>query len=151
MSFNVNFDTVANSISGLTFTGIHNLDLDKIPVNASMVCPVFFPRPDSYITDLTVTRQSFGTGTNKKIDLDYNLHYMYCHAAIGAKLDFGFYNSVINNIATILSKLFESDVISGSVLCDVNTISDLGPVNDPAGNAYHGCEIVLSIKQFGEN
>jgi len=150
MSYNVNFDTIANSISNISITGIKMLDIDKIPTNAAMACPVFYPRPDGYITELSVSNDAFGSGTGKPITLSYKLNYVYAHAAIGALLDFGFYNGLISNIAAILSKLAESDAITGVTDLQIETITSVGPVNDPAGNVYHGCEIVLSIQQFGE-
>jgi len=150
MSYNVNFDTVATSISGLIFTGIQVLDLDEIPVNAAMVCPVLFPRPDGYITGFSVTNDTYGSGTVKKVTLKYNLHYIYAHAPIGAKLNFGIYNGMVSNVAAIIAKFMESDAIAGVTDLAVQDISDFGPVSDPAGNVYHGCEIVLSIEQLGE-
>jgi len=91
MSYNVNFDTVANSIHGLVFTGMQVLDLDQIPVNATMVTPAIFPKPNGYITNLSVARDTYGTGTGKKVTIRYTLTYTYAHAPITANLNFGFY------------------------------------------------------------
>lgn len=150
MSYNVNFDTVANSISNLTVTGIQILDLTEIPVNGSLVCPCIFPRPDNYITDFSVTNDSQGTGTGKQVTIRYTLHYIFLQAPVGADLSFGFYNTMVSNVAAIISKLIESDKIAGCVDLVIDTIPTFSPVNDPAGNVYHGCELALKITQFGE-
>lgn len=150
MSYNVNFDTVAQSIAGLVFTGIQNLDIDKIPDNVHMISPVIFPKSDNYMTDLVVTNDSFGTGTGKRITLEYKLHYIYSHSAIGTKLTFGFYNGLVSNVAAIVSKLTESDKVAGLVDLQIDSVPLFGPISDPAGNAFFGCELVLNIKQFGE-
>ncbi len=150
MSYNVNFDSVAQSISGLSISGVQILDINEIPVNASLVCPVLFPKPDGYITNFSVTSDSMGTGTGKKVTLDYTLNYIFAQAAIGTNLSFGFYNTMVSNVAAIISKLIESDTITGCIDLQVETIPEFGPVNDPAGNMYHGCALALKIKQFGE-
>jgi hypothetical protein len=149
MSYNVNFDTVANSISNVALTGITILDLDEIPVNALMVCPVLFPRPDGYVSNLTVTNNAFGSGAAKPITLEYDLTYVYAHCPIGANLDFGVYNGMVSNSAAIMSKFIESDAIAGVTDLTIGAVT-FGPVVDPAGNSYHGCEVVFHIQQFGE-
>lgn len=150
MSYNVNFDTVANSISGITISGVQVLDIDKIPVKAELVCPVLFPKPNGYITNFSVTNDSLNGGTGRLITLRYNLTYVYCHAAIGTNLSFGFYNGMVSNVAAIISKLLDTLPVSGCQDFGIQDIVNFGPVNDPAGNVYHGCEIVLNIMQFGE-
>lgn len=151
MTIKINFSAVVTSIAGLTITGITFLDMDKIPVDASMLGPVFYPRPNEFITDIQPARVSQGGGGIALMDLEYTLHYMYLHAPIDAGVNvLAVYQGLITNIALILEKLAGFDNPDPDMAVDlmIESISSVGPVGDPSGNSYHGVEIALRIKEF---
>jgi hypothetical protein len=150
MTYNANFVTLATAIKGLTITGIPIRDITEIPSSGMLQCPVLIPKPDGYISNLLVTRDTYGTGGTEKLTLTYDLTYRLLYAPIGMNLDFGTYDNFISAIASILVVLETNDVLSGAVDIRVNTVSGIGPVNDPAGNVYHGCDFVLSVTQLCE-
>lgn len=150
MTISVKMATVADAITGLTVSGVQILDTNQIPVNASVVCPCMFPKPDGFLTNLVPTIETYGTAGNEKITLDYDLTYTYCHAAIGANLNFGVYAGFITNVAAILVVMLTNDTISGAVDFRVSSVSDFGIVTDPAGNAYHGCTFTFHVQEFCE-
>lgn len=151
MTINVNFVSVASAIAGITITGIPIKDLGSIPSNGLLLCPILIPKPDGFISNLQpVLPETYGTGGTERMSLKYDVTYRYLHAAIGANLDFGMYSGMITNIALILKTILANDVINGAIDFRVNTVSSIGPVLDPAGNAYHGCDFVFSVQQLCE-
>lgn len=150
MTINVNFTAVASSIAALSVSGVTIRDLDEIPTSCTVLVPCLIPKPDGYITNLSVTPDTYGTLGTGKLTLKYTLTYRYLHAVIGASLDFGVYNGLIANTAAILAAILALDYANGVQDMRVNTITAIGPVEDPAGNSYHGCDIVINIEQFCE-
>ncbi len=150
MTINVNFSAVAATIAGISVSGVAIKDIDELFDNAEMLCPCLMPKPDGYITGLSVTVDTYGTGGAEKMTLKYTLTYRYLHAAIGARLDFGVYSGMITNIAAIVAAILVVDATNGAADLRVNTINSIGPVIDPAGNQYHGCDIVINVEQFCE-
>ena len=150
MTVNVKFATVANSIAALSVSGVHMYDTDQIPTNANMVVPCMFPKPYGYISNITPTIETYGTAGSEKITLEYDLTYTYCHAAIAENLNFGVYAGFITKIASILVTLLTNDAVTGAVDIRVSSVSGFGIALDPAGNAYHGCDITLHVQEFCE-
>ena len=68
----VKIATVATSIAALSVSGVTLKDTDEIPEEVfSRHCPVLFPDPDDFITNLRIEPQSLGVGTIRKIDVFY--------------------------------------------------------------------------------
>jgi hypothetical protein len=61
---------------------------------------------------------------------------------------FSVYSALITKIILILEKMFASDNLSGAIDLQVVSVSNVGPVADPAGNQYHGVEIGLRVLEF---
>lgn len=150
MTINVQFDTVAASIAALSISGVRVFDIDQIPEDCRMQVPALIPRPDGYITDLSPTVQSFGSGGTAKLDLSYTLTYRYLHAPLGTAQLFSTYSGMIAKLALILETIFANDVVSGAVDLQTVALSDVGPVEDPAGNMYHGADISFRVLEFAQ-
>jgi hypothetical protein len=41
-----------------------------------------------------------------------------------------------------------NDTLAGATNVRLESISNVGPVRDPAGNDYHGCDFMLWIEQY---
>jgi hypothetical protein len=148
MTINVQFATVAAGISALSISGVNVKDIDTLPEDCTLLCPVFYPRPDGFITDLSPTVQSFGSGGTAKLDLSYTLTYRYLHAPLGTHGLFDTYAGLIAKLELILEAIFANDAITGAVDLQTVGVSDVGPVADPAGNMYHGADISLRVLEF---
>lgn len=151
MTITVNFSAVVTSIAGLTISGITFLDTDKIPMDATMLGPVFYPRPNEFITDIAPARVSQGGNGTALMDLEYTLHYMYLHAPLDSGINvLAVYQGLISNLAIIIAKLAAFDDPAPDMAVDlmIESISSVGPVADPSGNAFHGVEIALRVKEF---
>ena len=72
--------TVTNSIAALSVTGVTIKDIDEIPASVDAYdCPILYPEPVDFVTNLTVTAASF----QGKYDVEYDLTYTFLYAQIG--------------------------------------------------------------------
>ena len=142
--------TIADSIAAVSVSGVTIKDLNEIPEAVTLRdCPVLFPRPDGFVTDLAVKRDSFGTGAVAKMTVTYILTYTFCHAPIGSGRGlFDVYDNMIANAFAIIDAIITNDTVTGLVDLQVDDALNFGPVEDPSGNVFHGCEIQLYVMEF---
>lgn len=149
MSATVNFTTVTNAIEALSISGVTILDVDEIPDTMGLDNHVLAPMPAGFISDIELTRDEQSA---QWLTLKYTLHYRYYHVRIQGGIGglFAAYSGLITNCAAILLAFGNDATLSGAVDNQEPQITDIGPVSDPAGNAYHGFDISLRITQFLE-
>ena len=148
MTVAVSISTVADAIAGLSISGVTVKDIDQISVSRAVGAATLAPRPDRFVTDLSVEAETFGSGATRSATLRYTLNYVYYHCLVGSTLDFGSYSAMITNISAVLVALITNDDVTGATDNTMPTISDIGPVSDPVGNVYHGCTVSLQIVQY---
>jgi hypothetical protein len=140
--------TICHSIAALSVSGVTIKDYDEIPLSAERLCPVIFPKPDGFISGLTITRQSVGTTVWKR-DVTYNLTYTFCYAPIGGgRVNMELYDDMVVKAFAFIDVIMANDAVNGLVDLSLADALDFGPVLDPAGNAYHGCTFVLKVLEF---
>jgi hypothetical protein len=141
--------TIASSIAGLTVTGVTMKNLTSIPENvAPRDCPIIYPKPDGFMSDLEVVIDSFGSSVGKKT-VRYALTYMYLHSSIGQGRGlFDVYQDMVAKACVFLDAVIANDALTGSIDIQPESMLNFGPVADPAGNYFHGCEIVLKVMEF---
>ena len=145
MTINVQFDTVANSISALSIDGVNIHDIDDIPESAEMQTPMLIPQPNGFVSDIGPQFQSYGSGGTAKIDLQYTLNYVYLHAPIGSGIStYDIYKGLLTNVIAIFEAIFANDAPDGAIDLQLSTLSDIGTVTDPAGAEYWG--ILFSLR-----
>lgn len=146
MAINSQIATVADSISKLSISGVTLRDIDQIPAAAQMLCPIFFPQPSAFVTDLSFTRQSFGGGGAEKLDCNYTLNYVYLHCKAGSGINaFAPYAGIITKLELILETIMTNDTVTGAVDLQIGAIGDIGVIQDPAGNEYWGLLCAINI------
>ena len=149
MTITVGFTTVADSISKISVSGITMKDIDQVPDSAQMLCPIMFPQPDNFITNINVERVTVGSGGTAKMDMTYTLNYVFLQAEMGAGISaFSMYSNIVSNLAAILVKIFASDNITGAVDLTLNSIGEIGTISDPSGNQYWGVLLSFNILEF---
>jgi hypothetical protein len=150
MTVTINFATVADSISKLSISGVTVKDLDEITASRLGQAALLAPIPDGFVTNIRfIDDAQTGGGLVRPMRLMYTLNYRYFHCQIGNILNFNAYSSMIINIVAILAALVNNDVnLSGAIQTELPRVSNIGPVLDPDGNAYHGCDISLDVMQF---
>ena len=149
MTVTVNFAAVANSIAGLTVSGVTMRDIDQIPDAADMIYPVMFPQPNNFITDISPVFQSFGSNGTAKIDMSYTLNYVYIHAPAGSGISaFDSYSGLITNLAAIMVTMLSNDVLTGAIDNIPQAITAIDVIEDPAGNSYWGALLSYRILEL---
>ena len=148
MTVTFSLPTVTDSISKLAISGVDILDIDQIPASYAGNPHMLAPAPADFITNLTITRDSFGTGGAEKMTATYTLAYRYYHTSVGNALTFTEYANLIMAMKLILEAFLTNDAISGLVDLSVESVSNIGPVTDPVGNYFHGFDITLRITEF---
>lgn len=146
MTINVQFDTVANSVSGLRVDGIKILNIDQIPETVTMLGPVLMPQPNGFVSDISPQFQSYGSNGAAKIDLAYTLNYLYLHAPIGSGIStYELYAALLANVIAIFEAIFANDAIDGAIDVQLSSLSDIGTITDPSENQYWGVQFSLRI------
>lgn len=141
--------TVATSIAGLSVSGVNMKDVDEIPEKVeARDCPIIFPKPDGFLSDLEVEVDSFGSASAKKT-VRYKLNYVFLQAPVGsARGLFDVYEDCVTNALAFLDALIANDAITGAVDIQPSGIPTFGPTQDPSGNTFHGCIFSLAVEEF---
>lgn len=146
MSTTFDLQTVTNSIAALSISGVTVKDSDEIATTIGLGIAVLCPRPDSFITNLTIVPAEL---SKQNLDATYTLNYIYYHCKIGG--DFiADYSAMLTKIALLIKAFSNDAVLTGALDNGEARINRIGPVQDGSGNTYHGCEISIDIKQFLE-
>jgi len=141
--------TVADSISKLVVTGVTILDIDEIPERADHGCPMVYPNPDGFMSGFEVERMAMATGASNVWNISYSLTYRFLHSELGEGLGlFDVYDDMVDKVMDFIDKMLVSDAVTGCVDLEVEDISSFGPVSDPSGSMFHGCDITLRILEF---
>lgn len=148
MTVTINLPTIAEQISRLSVEGVTILDIDAITTQYILAPYTLAPRPDGWFSNLSVTVDTFGTLGTEKLTMTYNLTYRYFHTALGNQLNFASYSHMIDNIVNIAEVILTNDTVTGAIDLRLAGISDIGPVSDPAGNQYHGCDFTLLVTEY---
>ena len=144
-------ETIADSIAALSITGVTVKDIDQIPDAATMLCPILIPQPNGFMTDLDVSFESFGSNGTAKINIEYNLHYVFLYSEAGSGLNaFAPYAGLVGKIADIIEKITSNDAITGLVDIKLGSLGDIGIISDPAGNNYWGALFSLRVLEYAQ-
>ena len=140
---------VCDEIAGLSVTGVTIRDIDEIKEElGGRDTPYLMPKPDGFITDFSVERDSFGAAANARKTATYTLNYTYLHAPLGSGRGlFDVYDGMVKNSFAILDAIIAKDSTIAVDLVPSDALA-YGPVVDPAGNAYHGCIISVYVTEF---
>ena len=147
----LNVETIATSFAALSIPGVTVLDHLHIPERVeARQCPILYPKPDGFVSDLNVDLVSFGNAANdRRKTITYTLTYRYLHTSIGAGRGlFAVYQDMIANVDLIISTLMDNDDLSGTIDITPTGIDNIGPVIDPAGDAFHGCDLTFAVTVF---
>ena len=151
MAVTCSVNTVATSIAGLTVSGVTIKDITAIPDSAQMLCPIIIPQPNGYMSGTKVTFETFGSNTGAKLNMEYDLNYVYLHCEAGSGVNaFAPFSSLMTNLAAILVTIMSNDKINGLVDMQLGGIGDVGIINDPAGNSFWGVLFSLHCLEFSQ-
>ncbi len=142
--------TIAENISKLSITGVTIHDLDELKDGIKeRDGAVLYPKPDGFVSDMRVEPKSFGSAGSRSYDVTYSLHYMLVYAPIGTGRGlFDKYPGMVAAAFSVIDELIENDALAGTQEFQVRAINQFGPVSDPVGKGFHGCEIVIDVTEF---
>lgn len=150
MTIALNPVTVAASIAGLSISGVTIKDIDEIPESASMLCPLIIPATD-FITNTRPVNQSFGSNGTPKIDFTYTLNYLFLYADAGSGINaFAPYSGIMSKLELILETILANDAINGLVDMKLESVSNVGVIQDPAGNQFWGLSFSLACLEYAQ-
>jgi len=140
--------TVATSIAALSVSGLTIKDLDAIPQEVTARdCPVLYPDPTRFMTDLVIEVDSFGSASAAKT-IRYTLNYVLAYRIVGEERGlYKIYQGFVQKACLFIDAMLANDALSGCI--DSTTIGlTLGVVQDPSGKSFHGCLIPIRIMEF---
>jgi hypothetical protein len=141
--------TVADSISKLTISGVTIKDIDQIPDSARMLTPLVIPKLPRFITDISVSFDTFGSNGSPKISTNYTLNYMFIYCESGSGLgSFSVFGGLIAKLSEILDVINSNDAVAGAVDIKLSGLGDIGTITDPAGNDFWGLEFSLRVLEY---
>ncbi len=139
---------VCTSISGLTVAGVTILDVDKIPPSAYRLLPLLLPSPQ-LVTNFTTSRMTFGPGANAEKEAEYDLNYVFVYTSIGeGRTGLDHYQEMVELAEDVVEEILENDVITGAVDISPQGGLDFGPITDPSGNNYLGCNMAFHVVDY---
>lgn len=142
--------TILDSIKALTVSGVTMKEMTEVPEKLNTRdCPCMFPKPTGFITDLTVTPVAFGSAGTRPYNVEYNLHYLYAHAQVGTERRLAtVIDAALVKIYLILDAVIAADNLSGTVEFQAANFDAFGPIVDPSGQTFVGCELTFHVMEF---
>jgi hypothetical protein len=151
MTVTCSVNTVATAISGLTVSGVTIKDITAIPDSAKMLCPVLIPQPNDYMSGTKMTFETFGSMGTAKMNMEYDLNYVYLHCEAGSGINaFAPFSDLMTKLASILVVIMSNDKVNGLVDLQLQNVGNIGIINDPAGNSYWGVLLSFHVLEFSQ-
>jgi len=143
--------TITESMTGIS-VAIPDLRIyDKHEIKEGWTaydCPLLAPRPNDFISGLTVIPVNFGTGTAHKLDVSYTMTYRYFHKPVGSG-DLAFtWSEMVDYVYKIFDAILINDALTGLIDLTLTSVSEFGEVVDGANNLFHGCDISFRVLEF---
>ncbi len=131
--------TTAGSIAAVTITGVTVRDVDEIPQSGSMVCPILFPQPDGWLSDVAQGPKIITLNDAEGSEFTYNLHYVFLLAEAGSGVGgLDPYNDLIAKLQTIIQTITSDDTLNAAVELTLAGMEGIGVVQDPSNVDYWG-------------
>ena len=145
----IQLSTIANSITGITVSGLTIKDVDEIPTDIiQRQCPLLIPNPENYISNPLIKVDSFGTGTDRKMTLTYNLNYILIYSQVGAGrvniIDA--YAGMLTKACAFLDAFYGLSTLTGAV--DFNAILGDPAITTVGAIDFHSIGIQVQVQEF---
>lgn len=150
MTITSSISTVADSIAGLTISGVTIKDIDQIPDSARLLCPLLIPNPANFVTDISVTFETYGSNGGAKINTNYTINYVFLFCEVAGINAFAAFSGLMAKLSAILVAINSNDTITGAVDMKINSIGNIGVITDPAGVEYWGLEFSLRVLEYSQ-
>ena len=158
MTIYIKTPTVSTSITSvigaaLRTSGVTVKDHTGIPANGTLLAKTMYPNLETFVSNETITRDTPGVNGDEKKTYEYDLTYRYLHClpagGVGGVYDV-YAGIFVIRTAVFAAFLNNSGNISGAVKAEFKGATKPGPVTDPAGNTFWGCDFTIRITEFCE-
>lgn len=141
--------TVADSIAGISVSNLEILDINEIPKKIDARKSYMAGLPN-FVTNFSVTRDSFGGGSTAKMTVRYDLNYrlFYKPAGAGRETVIEPFSGLVAMWAAVIDAVLVLDVVAGLIDIIPASVANMGMVNDPSDNVWYGCDIPFTIQEF---
>lgn len=141
--------TICTAISNLNVPGVEIKNLYEVPEAVDERFPTLYPEPSGFVSEFTVTKNSFGTGMTAMMTVTYNLTYTFCFAPVSSERTiFVKWAEMVEKAFRIYDTIIAACPLAGSVETELQNVFEFGPVSDPAGNTFHGCKFIIHVTEF---
>jgi len=142
--------TILDNISELSISGVTVKDIDQVQDKLEdRDCPCLFPNPLGLVTNLNVEPDAYGNAGDRPYTVTYTLNYRLCNSSVGSGRGlFDKYPAMVTNALAVIWAFIGADNLGGTVEFQVSGIANFGPVADPAGKLFHGCDIAVNVTEF---
>jgi hypothetical protein len=141
--------TVCSSIAALDMGDIHVCDLHNVPPVGTRLTPILFPDPANPLGNFVPASISFGGGSSRLMDCDYDLNYMFVYCEIGAgRTGLDYLEKCMEAVQDIYDAVLSIDTIDGAVDIIPNPGVQITTVSDPGGKNFLGCSLSFHVKEF---
>ena len=144
-------DTIAASIAALSVTGLTIKDLDAIPQQVqARDCPIMFPDPTKFFSNLVVTVDTFGSNSARKT-INYTLSYVLLYAEAGEERGlYKVYQPLVQMALSVIDALLINDALNGCIDIQPQDVPIFGTLTDPSGKAFYGATYSFRVVEFSE-
>lgn len=151
MTVSLYLSSVCDAIAALSVAGVTVKDKNEISPSWVSQPNILYPNPNQrgFITDFSLVFDSVLQGADAPVTISYTLNYRFLGTQIGDMATFPLaYSDVIDKAILIVNAIIAMPApYSGKVEMVQGPIS-VGDFIDPAGNAYHGADLALRIKEM---
>jgi hypothetical protein len=124
-------------------------DVDQIPEVVTRLCPIVFPQPSGFITEIAPERVTFGSMGNQKENFTYSLNYVFLYSEIGGgRTAFAPYSAMMTKIMLIINAILNNDVVTGLVDMQLESVTGIGAIADPSGTQYWGALFTIKCLEY---
>jgi hypothetical protein len=145
----IHLSTLTAALAALNVSGMTIKDTTNIPDAVGRDCPVLIPEVRGFVTNLSMARDSLGSGTGGYQTVEYDLNYTYLHAPAGEGR--GIRDLLPANISALALLVETINTTEFSPFAEVRArLSDTAPALDPVGATFHGGHLVIHVSEFLE-
>ena len=148
----LHFAEVTDAIASLDVEGLRIKDADEIPAQVGVRDSMLIPMPN-IISDFSMERESFGGGSTAAMTVTYTVNYRLCFQPVTTSrvMTLGVFSDLMVMVGLILDAVLVIDVFISDYDTVVDivpiTVANMGIVNDPADNAFYGCDLSFRVQE----
>jgi hypothetical protein len=151
MSLSSHIATLTEGIAALKVDRVSIKSIGEIPASGRMICPVFYPDPEHFISGYSFDFEALRTNTAALVRQSYDLNYIYLHCEVGSGISpFLAHVGMVENFSKFLIALFSNDELMGLMDISLGNMSDFGVVSDPSDIEYWGFQFSLRVAGYNQ-